>query len=98
MTDEEIRLSMMLPARLHRGEAACLCMARVRRWGFLTDDRAARQQAVAWDIPLSGTIGVLLRAIRLGKLIVAQGNVWLQEMISRANYCSRTTDLEKLLS
>ena len=97
MTEDELQLSASLPARLHQGERACLCIARQRGWGILTDDRAARKQAIAWGIPLSGTIGVLLLAIQDGRLAVDEGNALLSEMIERANYRSPTTDLRSLL-
>jgi predicted nucleic acid-binding protein len=97
MTEGEWQLAASLPARLHQGERACLCIARQRAWGFLTDDYAARQQAAAWNIPLSGTIGVLLLSIQDGRLTIDQGNVWLNKMIDQANYRSPTTDLKLLL-
>jgi predicted nucleic acid-binding protein len=96
-TDDELRLSTSLPASLHRGEVACLCIARQRVWGFLTDDRAARWQAQAWNIPLSGTIGVLLLAIQDGRLTVEEGNALLRTMIEKAHYHSPTTDLRQIV-
>ena len=57
MTDSELRLSLTLPHLLHPGERTCLSIARQRGSGLLTDDRSARRQAIAWNIPLSGTIG-----------------------------------------
>jgi predicted nucleic acid-binding protein len=36
LTDDELHLISELPEQLHRGEAACLCMARQRGWGFLS--------------------------------------------------------------
>jgi predicted nucleic acid-binding protein len=82
---------------LLRDTAACLCIARQRGWGFLTDDRATRQQAQAWNIPLSGTIGVLLLAIQDGRLTVDEGNALLRVMMDKAHYHSPTTDLRQLL-
>jgi predicted nucleic acid-binding protein len=96
-TDAEVQLFASLPARLHRGEVACLCIARQRGWGFLTDDRAARQQAQIWNIPLSGTVGVLLLAIQDGRLSVDEGNALLRAMMDKAHYRSPTTDLRQLL-
>lgn len=98
MTPDEWQLSVSLPAHLHRGEAACLCIARQRGWGFLTDDRAARRQARDWGIPLAGTIGVLLLAIQDGRLTLDEGNALLQQMIAQANYRSPTRDLGLLFS
>jgi predicted nucleic acid-binding protein len=97
MTDKELQFSASLPSHLHQGERACLCIARQRGWGILTDDRAAREQARAWNLLLSGTLGVLLLAIRDGHLTVDAGNTLLGEMIERANYRAPTTDLNLLL-
>lgn len=97
MTEEELQLSATLPAHLHQGECACLCIARLRGWGLLSDDRAAREQAEAWNILPSGTLGVLLLAIQDGRLAIDEGNALLAEMIDRANYRSPTIDLNTLL-
>jgi predicted nucleic acid-binding protein len=97
LTSEELQLISSLPSRLHRGEGACLCIARQRGWGFLTDDFAARQQAVEWGIPISGTLGVLLLAIEDGRITVDEGNALLQCMVQQARYRSPVTDLRVLL-
>jgi len=83
--------------QLHPAERTCLSIARRRGWGFLSDDRAARQQALTWKIPLSGTIGVLLLAIRDRRLTIERGNVLLHEMVVRANYRTPTMDLGEIL-
>jgi predicted nucleic acid-binding protein len=97
MTEDELRLSVTLPDSLHAGERACLSIARQRGWGLLTDDRAARQQARAWGIGLSGTLGVLLFAIQDQMLTLDQGNTLLGQMVVRAHYRSPVTDLSILL-
>lgn len=63
----------------------------------VTDDRSARQQARAWNIPLSGTIGVLLEAIDTGLLMLDDANAVLADMIIQANYRAPVTDLGELL-
>jgi len=55
MSNDELPLFALLPAHLHQAEPACLSIARQRRWGFLSDDRAARQHATVWQVPLLGT-------------------------------------------
>jgi predicted nucleic acid-binding protein len=97
LSAEELQLISSLPARLHRGEGACLCIARQRGWGFLTDDRAARQQAFEWGIPVSGTLGVLLLAVEDGRVTVDEGNALLRSMVQQARYHSPVTDLSVLL-
>ncbi|CAN5432710.1 DUF3368 domain-containing protein [soil metagenome] len=95
MTEDELTMLPSLPNRLHLGEAACLCIARQRGWGFLTDDRAARKQA--WEIVFSGTLGILVLAIQDRHINLDDGNILLQTMIQRANYRSPVTDLQALL-
>jgi predicted nucleic acid-binding protein len=82
---------------LHRGEAACLCLARQRGWDFLSDDRAARRQAEKWNIRVSGTLGILVAAVTDGRLLLTDANALLQTMIARANYRAPLTDLSLLL-
>jgi predicted nucleic acid-binding protein len=98
MNDDELQSFASLPPNLHQAERACLSIARHRRWGFLSDDRAARRQATAWQVPLSGTLGVLLLAIEDGQLTVATGNELLQNMVSRSHYRTPTMDLSSLFS
>ena len=98
MTASELSLLPSLPNRLHLGEAACLCIAKQRGWGFLTDDRAARKQAQAWEVVFSGTLGILVLAIQAGHVNIDEGNLLLRTMITCANYRSPVTDLQDFLS
>lgn len=97
LSEAELVLLATLSRRLHSGEAACLCLARHRGWGFLTDDRAARAQAQSWGVPFSGTLGVLILAIQDGRLTLEDGNTLLRGMVQRANYRSPVSDLQQLL-
>jgi predicted nucleic acid-binding protein len=97
LTDDEQRLMGTLPEQLHRGEAACLCLARQRGWGFLSDDRAARRQAAKWNIRVSGTLGILVAAVTDDRLSLTDANALLQMMIAKANYRAPLTDLRLLL-
>jgi predicted nucleic acid-binding protein len=64
----------------------------------LTDDRAARKQAQAWEVIFSGTLGILVLAIQKGHVNIDEGNLLLRTMINHANYRSPVTDLQDLLS
>lgn len=97
LTDDEQRLMAALPEQLHRGEAACLCLARQRGWDFLSDDRAARRQAAQWNIRVSGTLGILVAAVQDGLLPLIEANALLQMMVAKANYRAPLTDLSLLL-
>jgi predicted nucleic acid-binding protein len=94
--EEELRLFRSLPRRLHRGEASCLAIARHRGWAFLTDDKLARVTARAWGIVLSGTLGVLVQAVKRELLMREAADGLLQEMIARG-YRSPYTSLRRLL-
>jgi predicted nucleic acid-binding protein len=55
---------------LDAGEAECLAVAVTRQACFFSDDLAARRLAQAKQVPLSGTIGLLLALIRSRKLTI----------------------------
>jgi predicted nucleic acid-binding protein len=48
---------------------------------LVTDDLAARQLAQERDVPLTGTVGILLALVRDGTLPLAEANAMLAEMI-----------------
>jgi len=95
--EQEWRLYQTIPTKLHRGEAMSLTIARCRGWHLLTDDRAARAYARSLGVGCSGTLALLVRAIRVGRLTVDEANDLLTEMISRARYRSPVRDLRDLL-
>lgn len=97
MNETELQLFASLPPGLDHGEAACLAIARNRRWGFLTDDRLARRQAEVWNLPFSGTMGLLLLAVQDKLLALDEGNQLLQQMIAVARYRAPHTDLRLFL-
>lgn len=82
-------------SRLNAGEAACLAMALVRDCRILTDDRDARKIARRLKIPLSGTLGVLVRLVDIGALRLVDADNLLLEMID-AGYRSPITSLQEL--
>jgi predicted nucleic acid-binding protein len=95
--EEELRFFRSLPRHLDKGEASCLAIARHREWAFLSDDKLARKSAHAWKIVLSGTLGVLVQAVKRGLLTAEAGDQLLQEMIARG-YRSPFNTLQSLLS
>lgn len=72
--------------RFGRGEASCMAMAFHRGAGILTDDLDARRFAQKGGIPVSGSIGVLVRSVENGHLSVDQGNEVLHRMILKGFY------------
>ena len=81
--------------RLNAGEAACLAMAIHRTCRIVTDDRDAREFAYRLRVPLSGTLGVLVRLVDIGSLRVKQADALLSRMVA-AGYRSPVVSLQEL--
>lgn len=96
LTEDETSLYRLFSRRLNAGEASCLAIAASRGCRVLTDDRDARELAAAWRIPVSGTLGLLLRLIDLEILSLAEGDDLLARMTS-AGYRSPVDSLQELL-
>ena len=81
---------------LDPGEASCLALAISRGLILVTDDLAARQLAQERDVPLTGTVGILLALVRDGALSLTEANAILAEMIER-RYRSPVDRLDELI-
>lgn len=81
--------------RVNAGEAACLALASQRNGRILTDDRDARKLAAQLKIPVSGTLGVLLRLVEIDTLTLFEANEILGQMVSKG-YRSPVQKLEEL--
>jgi predicted nucleic acid-binding protein len=95
LTDEEQGLFEKLASHLNIGEAACLAVAATRGGRIVTDDRDAREIAAQMRVPVSGTIGLLIRLVSTGVLSMPQADELLAEMISHG-YRSPITSLRKI--
>ena len=84
-----------LMMRVNAGEAACLAMAFQRNGRLLTDDRDARKLAAQLKIPVSGTLGILLRLVEINTLTLFEANEILGQMVSKG-YRSPVQKLEEL--
>ena len=82
----EFRLFGELLGNLHHGEAACLAIAAMRKWIFLSDDFSARHAAANLQVPVSGTLGVLLSLVKRGELNLEVGDGILQAMLQKGYY------------
>jgi predicted nucleic acid-binding protein len=96
LEEEEVPHYHRLLSRLNAGEAACLAMALIRNCRILTDDRDAREFARHLKIPLSGTLGVLVRLIDLGVLNLDDADALLSQMMT-AGYRSPVASLQDLV-
>lgn len=98
LTEEEKSLYDSFSQYLNAGEAACLAVAVSRRESrIFTDDRDARDLAGEWRVPVSGTLGILLRLIDLHVLSLSEANALLTKMIVANNYRSPVDSLADLL-
>jgi predicted nucleic acid-binding protein len=95
MEAEEESLFRELLARVNAGEASCLAIAAQRNGRVLTDDRDARKLAAQLKIPVSGTLGVLLRLVQINVLALFEANDILGQMII-GGYRSPVEKLEDL--
>ncbi|MBN1876468.1 MAG: hypothetical protein JXA33_19745 [Anaerolineae bacterium] len=93
---EEFLLFGELLNELHEGEAACLSIAHHRHWSFISDDRAARIAATRLQVPVSGTLGVLLALVNTEHLSLAQADALLGQMM-RGGYYSPVASLNEIL-
>ncbi|MCX6048677.1 MAG: DUF3368 domain-containing protein [Chloroflexi bacterium] len=95
-TSEEFRLLGKLSTTLHAGEASSIAIAHYRKWTFLSDDKAARTACRQLNVPVSGTIGILLSLVKHNYLNSTQANTLLQQMI-QLGYRSPVNSLNEIL-
>jgi predicted nucleic acid-binding protein len=85
-TPEEKRLFETLSVSLGIGEAASIALARHRGFVFACDDRAARKEAALCGVKLTGTVGILIKAVRVGEIDLRKANGILKKMVSHGFY------------
>jgi predicted nucleic acid-binding protein len=96
MTREESSLVLELSPRLGAGERSCIAVVHTRGGHFVSDDADARRAAQSLGVSVSGTLGVLVLAVRRDLLTLAQANILLADMIA-AGYRSPLERLDRLL-
>lgn len=96
LTAAEQQLATQLQRSLDAGEAAGIAVAHLRQGRLLTDDWLARRIAAQFGVPVSGTLGVLLRLMRTNQLGLLQANQLLTQMIDDG-YRSPVKALDSLL-
>jgi len=87
-TQEEKSLFETLSVSLGLGEASSIAVAKTRGFHFASDDKAARREAELLDINLTGTLGLLKRAVLNKSIGLKDGDLILTEMISKGFYSS----------
>jgi predicted nucleic acid-binding protein len=96
LDEEERGFANRSSRRLGAGERTCLAAAWKRNGVFASDDADARAAAQKWGIPVTGTVGILLHAVKRSLLSLSQANRLLRKMIT-AGYHSPVDRLDELL-
>ena len=92
----EHRLQSEFDQFLDPGEASCLALALSRRMTLVTDDLAARRLAEKREVPLSGTLGILIALVRHNAFSLKEANAMLAAMIQR-RYRSPVDRLDEII-
>lgn len=87
-TKKEKSLYETIPVSLGLSEASSIVVAKSRGFFFACDDRTARREAGFLDIKLTGTLGILKKAVRNRIIRLKDGNLILAEMIAKGFYSS----------
>ena len=85
-TPAERQLYARISVSLGDGESSCLALAAQSGYVFACDDRLARSEAVRMGIPLTGTVGILIKAVRIGAIDLKKANAVLKRMIAAGFY------------
>jgi predicted nucleic acid-binding protein len=83
----EKQLFEKLSVSLGAGEASSIAIAKVRNCIFASDDKAARNEAALLAVPLTGTIGILFKAVKKNIINLPHGDTILKDMIKAGFYC-----------
>jgi predicted nucleic acid-binding protein len=83
---KEKSLLETLSVSLGLGEASSIAAAKSRSYIFACDDRAARREAMLLEVKLSGTIGILRKAVKRKIINLNEGNRILTKMVKTGFY------------
>lgn len=90
-TEEEKALFETLSVSLGFGEAASIAVAKVRGYLFVSDDKIARRAAILLGVKLTGTIGILAKAVKKKIIDTKTADSYLKKMIALGFYSSVTS-------
>ena len=82
LQEAEVPLYELLLQTLNAGEASCLAIAIRHGYRVFTDDRDARRLAATRQIPISGTLGIVLRLVDVRIVLLSEANRLLAQMIA----------------
>ena len=86
LNEKEKTMLLNLSKKLGKGEASCLVIAINRGHNLFSDDMAVRKIALREGVRLSGSVGVLLELIRMGRIGIEKGNEILNGFIKFGYY------------
>jgi len=84
--EKEKALFEMLSVSLGFGEASSIAIAKTRGYVFACDDRAARKEADLQHVRLTGTIGIIIKAVKKEVINSHEADVILNQMIAKGFY------------
>lgn len=96
LTSDESEFARTLSNRLGAGERSCLAVASFRDGLLASDDADARDEARRHDIPVTGTLGILVASVQREVLLRTEGNALLRAMID-SGYRSPVDRIDALL-
>jgi len=85
-SEKERSLFETLSLSLGFGEASSIAIAKIRGHVFACDDRTARREAELLGIRLTGTLGILIKAVKKKIIGIKDADVILGNMISNGFY------------
>lgn len=83
---KERELFETLTVSLGTGESSSIAVAKGRGFTFASDDLAARREATLLNVPLTGTIGILLKAVNSGVITLRRGEAIFTNMKEHGFY------------
>lgn len=79
------------------GERHALAYARDRGWAVATDDMEARSVAETFDVPCTGSLGILVRGIERNEISVEEAESWHTAWIEKNGYYSPVDSVSELI-
>jgi|SRR3989338_2179285 len=83
---EEKTIFETLSVSLGFGEASSIAVAKVRGFVFACDDKTARREASILGVKMTGTVGILIKAVRKRIIDPKKANGILNHMIAQGFY------------
>lgn len=90
-SNREKALFESLSVSLGFGEASSIAVAKVRGFVFACDDKVARREASLLRIQLTGTVGILMKAVRRKVISLSEAETLLNCMIEHGFYSPVTS-------